>query len=96
MTTLSSWLYSIGLLLLERRIKKVYSGQDAKRSEGEKEWKDKIFSVYDQCTTNVESLREARKQFLPRLKDVVTKKEDRSRPCLSKLCSAIIKFSTEM
>ena len=46
----------------------------------------------DQCATNVESLRKARKQFLPRLKDVVTKKKDRSRPCLSKLCSAIIKI----
>ena len=38
-----------------------------------KKLKDRIFSVYDQCATNVEPLRKARKQFLPRLKDVVTK-----------------------
>ena len=39
----------------------------------EKELKDRIFSVYDQCATNVEPLSKARKQFLPRLKDVVAK-----------------------
>ena len=55
--------------------------------------KDRIFSVYDQRATNVELLRKARKQFLPRLKDFVKKKKkDRSRPCLAKLCSAIIKI----
>ena len=56
--------------------------------------KDRIFSVYDQRATNVEPLRKARKQFLPRLKDLVKKKKkkDRSRPCLAKLCSAIIKI----
>ena len=41
--------------------------------KSEKELKDRIFSVYDQCATNVEPLPKARKQFLPRLKDVVTK-----------------------
>ena len=37
--------------------------------------KDRIFSVYDQRATNVEPLRKARKQFLPRLKDFVKKKK---------------------
>ena len=37
--------------------------------------KDRIFSVYDQRATNVEPLRKARKQFLPRLKDLVKKKK---------------------
>ena len=41
--------------------------------KSEKELKDRIFSVYDQCATNVEPLSKARKQFLPRLKDVVAK-----------------------
>ena len=44
-----------------------------KVKKSEKELKDRIFSVYDQCATNVEPLPKARKQFLPRLKDVVTK-----------------------
>ena len=52
---------------------KVYSGHDAKHFEGEKELKDRIFSVYDQCATNGEPLRKARKQFLPHLKDFATK-----------------------
>ena len=39
--------------------------------------KDRIFSVYDQRATNVEPLRKARKQFLPRLKDFVKKKKER-------------------
>ena len=52
---------------------KVYSGHDAKHFEGEKMLKDRIFSVYDQCATNGEPLREARKQFLPHLKDFATK-----------------------
>ena len=51
----------------------MYSGHDAKHFESKKKLKDRIFSVYDQCATNVEPLRKARKQFLPRLKDVVTK-----------------------
>ena len=50
----------------------MYSGHNAKHFESEKELKDRIFSVSDQCATNVEPLRKARKQFLPRLKDVVT------------------------
>ena len=71
----------------------VHSGHDAKHFEGGKMLKDRIFSVYDQRATNVEPLRKARKQFLPRLKDFVKKKKkDRSRPCLAKLCSAIIKI----
>ena len=44
-----------------------------KVKKSEKELKDRIFSVYSQCATNVEPLPKARKQFLPRLKDVVTK-----------------------
>ena len=32
--------------------------------------KDKMFSTYDQCVTNVEPLGKARKQLLPCLKDV--------------------------
>ena len=51
----------------------MYSGHDAKHFESKKKFKDRIFSVYDQCATNVDPLRKARKQFLPRLKDVVTK-----------------------
>ena len=51
----------------------MYSGHDAKRFESKKELKGRIFSVYDQCATNVEPLRKARKQFSPRLKEVVTK-----------------------
>ena len=52
---------------------KVYSCHDAKHLDDEKEFKDRIFSVYDQCATNVEPLRKTWKQFLPRLKVVVTK-----------------------
>ena len=52
----------------------VHSGHDAKHLEGGKMLKDRIFSVYDQRATNVELLRKARKQFLPRLKDFVKKK----------------------
>ena len=52
---------------------KVYSGHDAEYYEGEKMFKDRIFSVYDQCATNIEPLRKARKQSLPLLKDFVTK-----------------------
>ena len=52
---------------------KVYSGHDAKYYEGEKRFKDRIFSVYDQCATNIEPLRKARKQSLPRSKGFVTK-----------------------
>ena len=33
--------------------------------------------MYDQRATNVEPLRKARKQFLPRLKDFVKKKKER-------------------
>ena len=51
----------------------VYSGHDTKHFGGEKRFKGRIFSVYDQCATNVEPRRKARKQFLPRLKDFVTK-----------------------
>ena len=51
----------------------MYSGHNAKHFESEKELKDRIFSVSDQCATNVEPLRKARKQFLPSLNDVVTK-----------------------
>ena len=51
----------------------MYSGHNAKHFGSKKELKDRIFSVYDQCATNAEPLRKARKQFLPRLKDVVTK-----------------------
>ena len=49
---------------------KLYSGNDAKHFGSEKELKDRIFSVYDQCGTIVDPLRKARKQFLLRLKDV--------------------------
>ena len=49
------------------------SGHDAKHFEGEKKLKDRIFSVYDQCDTNVEPLPKARKQFFPRLKDFARK-----------------------
>ena len=52
---------------------KVYSGHHAKPFESEKELQDTICSVWDQCTENVELLRKAIKQFLPRLKAVVTK-----------------------
>ena len=69
----------------------VCSGHDAKHFEDEKRFKDRILSVYDQCATNVEPLRKARKQFLPRLKDFVTK-EDRPRLCLAKLCPTITKI----
>ena len=51
----------------------MYSGHNGKHFESEKKLKGRIFSVYDQCATNVEPLRKARKQFLPGLKDVVTK-----------------------
>ena len=53
----------------------VYSSHDAKHFGDEKRFKDRILSVYDQCATNVEPLRKARKQFLPRLKDFVTKED---------------------
>ena len=49
---------------------KLYSGNDAKHFENEKELKDRIFSVHDQCGTIVDPLCKARKQFLLRLKDV--------------------------
>ena len=49
------------------------SGHDTKQFEGEKKLKDRIFSVYDQCATNVEPFRKAREQFFPRLKDFATK-----------------------
>ena len=48
--------------------------------------------MWDQCANNIEPLRKAIKQFLPRLDATVTKKEDRSRPCLTKLFSVIIKI----
>ena len=51
----------------------MYSGHNTKNFESEEELKDRIFSVYDQCATNVEPLRKARKQFLPRLKEVAKK-----------------------
>ena len=51
----------------------MYSGHHAKPFESEKELQDTICSVWDQCTENVELLRKAIKQFLPRLKAVVTK-----------------------
>ena len=47
---------------------KVYNGHGAKHFESEKELKDRIFSA-----TNVEINCKARKQFLPLLKEVVTK-----------------------
>ena len=52
---------------------KYFKSHNAKHFESEKELKDRIFSMYDQCTTNAEPLCRARKQFLPRLKDVITK-----------------------
>ena len=52
---------------------KHFESHNAKHFKSEKELKDRIFSMYDQCTTNVEQLCRARKQFLPRLKDVITK-----------------------
>ena len=52
---------------------KVCSGDNAKHFGGEKRFKDRVFSVCDQCATNVEPLRKARKQFLSCLKDFVTK-----------------------
>ena len=52
---------------------KVHFGHNAKHLECEKELQDRIFSVYDQCATNVESFCKARKHFLPHLKDIVTK-----------------------
>ena len=64
----------VGYYFWNKVKEKVYSGRDAKNFESEKYLKDRIFSVYDQCPTNVESLRKARKQVLPRLKDAVTKK----------------------
>ena len=53
---------------------KGYSGYDAKHFDSEKEYKIRIFSVYDHCATNVEPLRKARKQFLPRLKERCNKR----------------------
>ena len=47
---------------------KVYNGHGAKHFESEKELKDRTFSA-----TNVETNCKARKQFLPLLKEVVTK-----------------------
>ena len=41
--------------------KKVYSSHDAKHFGNEKELKDRIFSVYNQCATNFEPLCKARK-----------------------------------
>ena len=63
----------MGLLDLNEVKEKVYSGRDAKHFESAKELKDRIFSVYDQCATNVEPLRKTRKQFRPSLKGVATK-----------------------
>ena len=54
---------------------KLYIVRDAEHFESEKKLKDRIFSVHDQCATNVEPLCKARKQFWPRLKDVVTKEQ---------------------
>ena len=51
----------------------MYSGHNTKNFESEEELKARIFSGYDQCATNVEPLRKAMKQFLPRLKDVAKK-----------------------
>ena len=51
----------------------MYSGHHAKPFESEKELQGRICSLWDQFTENVELLRKAIKQFLPRLKDVVTK-----------------------
>ena len=52
----------------------MHSGHNAKHgSESEKELKGGIFFLYEQCATNVEPLCKARTQFLPHLKDVVTK-----------------------
>ena len=56
----------------ELKEEEVYSGHDAKHFGDEKRFKDRILSVYDQCATNVEPLRKARKQFLTSLNDVVT------------------------
>ena len=53
----------MGLLDLNEVKEKVYSGRDAKHFESAKELKGRIFSVYDQCATNVEPLRKTRKQF---------------------------------
>ena len=50
----------------------MYCGHNAKHFESEKELKDRIFFVHDQCAINVEPLRKARKQFLTSLNDVVT------------------------
>ena len=46
----------------------MYNGHGAKHFESEKEFKDRTFSA-----TNVETNCKARKQFLPLLKEVVTK-----------------------
>ena len=56
----------------------MHSGHNANHGsesekDGEKELKDRIFFLYEQCAANVEPLRKARTQFLPHLKDVVTK-----------------------
>ena len=56
------------------------SGHDLNQFEGEKELKDRIFSVHNQCARNVKLLRKAKKQFLPRLKDVVTKEVRPTKP----------------
>ena len=54
-------------------MKKVYSGHHAKFFEIEKELKDRICSMWDQCATNIELLHKGIKQFLRLLKGVVTK-----------------------
>ena len=51
----------------------MFSGHDAEHFVGGKMLKDRIFFVYDQCVTDVEPLRKARKQFLPRLRNFVKK-----------------------
>ena len=50
----------------------MYIGRNAEHIESEKELKDRIFSVYDQCATNAELLFKVRKQFLQCLKYIVT------------------------
>ena len=55
-------------LFLLPRSKTINSGHHAKPFESEKELKNRIFSVWDQCAINVEPLSKAIKQFLPFLK----------------------------
>ena len=58
---------------MEQGKRKVYSGHHAKLFKRKKELQDRIYSVWDQCAANVELLRKAIKQFLPRLKTPATK-----------------------